>query len=453
MHLRSLVLENFRCFRRAEYEFPRITLLTGENSSGKSTVINGLLAILQGSSRESYPFSLTANGDLCTMGGYREIVYGGNERLNVGVGLRTGVGSYIGQPREQWDMYANYMYLKGKRQILPKTIRVSAKEGTFTAEQGQDGRYTVEFRASEDSAKQVAPLLENLLGTLEKVALSDVEKGKELHRLPKPKFNRELKTSRVSKLSNSRHARALFRDEILYHTYIHRLEESLRTTRSWVRYLGPARLYPDRYYFDRTPSQLRIGPRGEQIAGTLFRWQASEPKKLRQLVKYLNELELALDLKPKYVKANVLQVMVSITRKLPAASLEDVGFGLSQVLPMLVLDVDLGKGGTLLMSQPELHLHPSAQASIADYVFRRTKDLNRQYVIETHSEYLLNRFRVLVAKGEIPEEDIALYYLLMEGDEAKTTRVQIKKDGTLSGAPADFFDTYRLDAFNLAMSL
>ncbi len=68
MHLRSLILENFRCFRQATYEFTRLTLLTGRNSSGKSTVINAVLTILQGSHRESHPFTLTPNGDLCTLG-------------------------------------------------------------------------------------------------------------------------------------------------------------------------------------------------------------------------------------------------------------------------------------------------------------------------------------------------------------------------------------------------
>lgn len=453
MHLRNLQFENFRCFRRVGYAFPKITLLTGKNSSGKSTVINGLLAVLQGSPTESYPFMLTANGDLCTMGGYREIVHSGNERLSVGLGLRVGVGPYTPQPPFELDIHATYVYLRSKRQILPKTIRVSDRDGSFSANRGQDGRYTVEYHASEEAVKRLGPILTEVLVAIQKAGAFEEGEGKRTKRVVKPKLSRNLRKEGIRKLSRSKDAQDLFPDEMLYGNYLHSLDGALKTAATWIRYLGPARLYPDRYYFDRTTTQPKIGPRGEQLAGTLFRWQATQPGKLRRLVRYLNELRVALDLKPKYVKGNVLQIMVKVANKFPAASLEDVGFGLSQVLPMLVLDVDLGKGGTVLISQPELHLHPSAQASIADYMFRRTKDLNRQYVVETHSEYLLNRFRVLVAKGEIPEEDIALYYLRMDGDEVKSRRVQIKKDGTLLGAPDDFFDTYRVDSFNLAMSV
>src|SRR5262249_27352768 len=122
-------------------------------------------------------------------------------------------------------------------------------------------------------------------------------------------------------------------------------------------------------------------------------------------------------------------------------------------LPMLVSDVQLGEAATLVMSQPELHLHPSAQAAIADYIWRRTKDLKRQYVVETHSEYLINRFRLLVSKGVVPEEEVALYYLTLEEDRVEPKRIYIRKNGTLEGAPEDFFDTYRVDSFNLAMSV
>src|SRR5262249_43554722 len=153
---------------------------------------------------------------------------------------------------------------------------------------------------------------------------------------------------------------------------------------------------------------------GENLPQLLNRWRRDDAEKLRKIVEYLQELSLAAGLYPQHVKSNVLQIMVNIGRR--AFSLEDVGFGLSQVLPMLVSDVQLGEAATLVMSQPELHLHPSAQAAIADYIWRRTKDLKRQYVVETHSEYLINRFRLLVSKGVVPEEEVALYYLTLEED-------------------------------------
>src|SRR5213075_2464533 len=97
------------------------------------------------------------------------------------------------------------------------------------------------------------------------------------------------------------------------------------------------------------------------------------------------------------------------------SALPDVGFGVSQFLPLLVADLQLGKHSTFMTSQPEIHLHPRIQAEYVNHLVQSAKSNDKRYVIETHSEYLLNRFRLLITKGKIKPEDVAVYYLTRSG--------------------------------------
>ena len=106
---------------------------------------------------------------------------------------------------------------------------------------------------------------------------------------------------------------------------------------------------------------------------------------------------------------------------------------------------------TLLVAQPEIHLHPSVQAALGDYLVRRVNQENKRYIIETHSEYLLNRIRLAIVKGEIKPSDVAIYYFANSTDGSTTYPVEFTKDGQIIGAPREFFDTYMMDVMEIAL--
>ena len=97
--------------------------------------------------------------------------------------------------------------------------------------------------------------------------------------------------------------------------------------------------------------------------------------------------------------------------------------------------MQLGEKSTLLIAQPEIHLHPKVQAQFGDYLVTRVKEDKKNYVIETHSEYLMNRLRLAVVKGEIQEKDIAVFYLENDGKKAKKYELVFNKNGQIKGAP------------------
>lgn len=133
------------------------------------------------------------------------------------------------------------------------------------------------------------------------------------------------------------------------------------------------------------------------------------------------------------------------------ASLADVGFGISQFLPVITADLQLSDHSVLLLVQPEIHLHPSVQAAMGDYFVRQVRETGKQYIVETHSEYLLNRIRLAIAKGNIDPSDVSVYYFENSVNGSTTYSVEFTEDGRILNAPRGFFDTYMIDTMDIAL--
>ena len=121
-------------------------------------------------------------------------------------------------------------------------------------------------------------------------------------------------------------------------------------------------------------------------------------------------------------------------------NLIDVGYGVSQVLPILVDCALASDGTTFLVQQPEVHLHPRAQAELGTYFGALAAKQSKRFIIETHSDYLVDRLRSLVASGGPlrPEHVCILFFERAEKD-VRISEITIDGQGNLCGAP----DGYR----------
>ena len=139
--------------------------------------------------------------------------------------------------------------------------------------------------------------------------------------------------------------------------------------------------------------------------------------------------------------------------------LADLGYGVSQVLPLL-LQICLtalnnpNADAKLFIEEPETNLHPALQAKLADMFVEAGKSFNIQFIIETHSEYLIRKLQYLTAKEEIKTDDTVIYYFypaekVPEG-EKQAKKINIQEDGSLSDEfGSGFFD----EADNIALEL
>src|SRR5260370_12040232 len=217
------------------------------------------------------------------------------------------------------------------------------------------------------------------------------------------------------------------------------------TLNQQFNYISSFRHPPERTYYRKTKGTVKVGRYGENHIDQLIDWEQSKSKQFRILVKSLQDLKLLNEIQTKTFPGGRFDIKVKPSHASVDSSLIDVGFGVSQFLPIIVADLQLEKGATIAISQPEIHLHPSAQSLLGEYFFRNVTDNEKRYIIETHSEYLINKFRVLIARGDLKSDDANVYYFRKTSDRSESFRITFTKDGKIEGAPKDFFDTYMCD--------
>ncbi len=120
-------------------------------------------------------------------------------------------------------------------------------------------------------------------------------------------------------------------------------------------------------------------------------------------------------------------------------NLADVGYGVSQVLPVLTELLRTGSKSLLLLQQPEIHLHPRAQAALGS-LFCRLAGANQQFLVETHSDHLMDRVRMEVRDGNTPlnPEDVSILYFERNGAEVRIHSLGIDPEGNILDAPQGY---------------
>jgi predicted ATPase len=161
----------------------------------------------------------------------------------------------------------------------------------------------------------------------------------------------------------------------------------------------------------------------------------------------LKEMNLIEDFKVEKIAEERQEYEVKVKTKSSSvwADIPDVGFGISQVLPVLVQLFYAPDHATILMEQPELHLHPSAQAALADVMIYALKarenaqTRNIQLIIETHSEHFLRRLQRRIAEKSIENDKISAYFANTNGTNVKLDPLAIDLFGNISNWPDGFF--------------
>ena len=121
-------------------------------------------------------------------------------------------------------------------------------------------------------------------------------------------------------------------------------------------------------------------------------------------------------------------------------NLTDVGYGISQVLPVLAGGYNMGRGSTFIVEEPEIPLHPKAQSHLADF-FTSLHDKGIQCILETHSEHLIVRLQTHVAKGRIDPKNIIVYYVHTEGEVKGVVKLTLGPNGLFNEKwPRGFFE-------------
>jgi predicted ATPase len=215
-------------------------------------------------------------------------------------------------------------------------------------------------------------------------------------------------------------------------------------------YLGPLREYPYRDYRWSGAEPMDMGRRGEKVVSALL--SAAQQKKMigrgkgskpleAKVAWWLKQLGLIHDFKVAEVNKsnNLYEVRVQRSKDSASVLLPDVGFGVSQVLPVIVLCYYVPEGSTILLEQPEIHLHPMVQRGLADVFIDAAKTRSVQIIVESHSEHMLRRLQRRVAEAKLSKDEAALYFCDAKNGASEMTPLSLGLFGDIQNWPRDFF--------------
>ena len=239
-------------------------------------------------------------------------------------------------------------------------------------------------------------------------------------------------------------------------------------TRS-LKYLGPLRDEPKPLYpLAASTDPADVGLRGEMTASVLdlhkarpiryiptsrFSSAAIEQKTSTRtletaVIDWLQYLGVADNVQSQDLGKLGHELKVTLSKDDKPHDLTHVGVGVSQVLPILVACLLAESDTTLILEQPELHLHPRVQTLLGDF-FMSMAILRKQCIIETHSEYLINRLRFRAAAASEKKSltsYMKIYFVEKENNSSTFRDVAVNEYGAIVDWPEGFFDQSQREA-------
>lgn len=471
----KLWLENFKSFGPAvELELAPITLIYGPNASGKSSVIQSLL--LQKQSLETG--TITLSGMYAGLGSVGGTVHRHDDSRQITVGFELAVPV-------RWEMASEAVSPGVTRAVKLAVSSDAAGSPALNGVELRAGGFGFRFLADpEQNAGWRLPLdgavrLVEMASDPEVVWQADARKkplsarrASDVRRVlgqahadeGVPVASTGLLPDRVE-IDFTRYAEGTTHDPAeLAGASLRRsfgllngaradLERALRE----LCYLGPVRSAPERTYERGAVSRQRtLDPKGADAANVLF----DSPSDAQAVSKWLNILKV-----PYCVSVHALQsehpgvgdllhmeLLDHRFRPPVAVSAADVGFGVSQLLP-LVVQLLVARDQVICIEQPEIHLHPRLQAEFAEILIESVSAEGRanQVIVETHSEHLMLRLQRKIRAGEIPAEDVAVLYVDIDEtrEAAEAKRIRLDDRGRfLDRWPGGFFDERFAEIFD-----
>jgi AAA domain, putative AbiEii toxin, Type IV TA system len=407
-----LQFEGIRCFSTAQDALVRpLTLLVGENSSGKST----FLALCQLASAITYGFDqeFPFNDPPFLMGAFDQIASYRGERGGRAKSFSIGI-SLDGNIRNG-SIQAEFVSKNGQPSL--RKWRIAVEDAVWQITRGAN-------------RKKDLLLVKSSLGKKELVLDKPVRHFDVLE-LPVKYYVDQPELQVIGEV---------FTDSVW--DLLRRTREKLRQAIGSRTYaLAPVRTFPQRTY---NPVSAEPNPGGSHVPMLLALLARSVAKRER------TALRAALD---EFGANSGLYEHIEIVRKGekesdpfqigvksggPIFNLVDVGYGVSQALPILVDTLQRRSSDEVfLLQQPEVHLHPRAQAEVGSF-FARMAGKNKRFVIETHSDYLIDRVRMEVRRGKLRPEDVSLLYFERQNSGAMIHCLELDKDGSITNQPESY---------------
>lgn len=434
---------------RQEMTLKPLTFLIGKNNVGKSSIYAPLLMLKQTLSATNPETALLSRGHLIDVGIFQDYVTAHNPQRDISLGISISNQSAAHTPRRQTPgklvttfgspdgiqakLLSQSIYsTEGERVVLRKRALDSAPFDTFESTllpRNTPGRPRQEVAKLKKSmrAEQPRGFLFAGTGALE---------------LPQDYLDDEDRWKKVREW----YARA----RQLY-TFQQRAARQFRRVLNSINYVGPLRRSAQRTYRLGAESPSDVGTDGEYAPELIFRSrETSTHADLNTWLIRLGYGELGFE----SIGDDYFQMLLFVPGHGYGVNVAHTGTGVSQILPILTQGVTSDPGSTLVFQQPELHLNPAQQTTVADFMIDQVVN-HKRVIVESHSEHMLLRLRRRIAEGLIDSNDVAIYFIEdFRDDHTGIREVPIDSIGNIDRTewPNGFFEEQLDDSFALAIA-
>lgn len=458
----KISIENFKAIKSlADYELKPLTVLSGVNSSGKSSFIQLLLLLKQTLNLDSSRNPLYLNGDLFQITDYKDIVTAKNldNRLKVAFEFTKAEDtSFKNEKRIAiFDSYQSF------------TIKI---EVIFDYKDGQIfiTTFSINYSLPAGDKKEQFVKFETVLGEFNKykIEANNLLFGDELWGLNPnvtdlqyssifPQFY-EITEIEVGESTKTQGENIHQQITTKYFPKVDGIKALLQKKFDAISYIGPLRDQPKDAYA-MSNSKRYVGKLGEFTAQILENF-ATEPISFNSPT--LGEDEITYTIidcslldAVKFWMCDIFKIGVNIYSKRNGdaytiflkneagieTTIKHVGFGISQILPIVVEGLLMPKDGTLILEQPEIHLHPRIQSLLFDFLYSLVLQ-GKNVIIETHSDHFITRMRRRIA--ESPDsahiDNINLTFIEPNKGEVYFEMIELDDMGTTNYFPEDFIE-------------
>ena len=394
----NITLENFKCFRRISVDSKLITVLIGPNGTGKSAVLQALLLLKQ--SRHIVDW-LSLDGDLIRFAPEAFMLHGSESKLN-GVRLALSMSLPIDSEEVQGPVKFEIDLEFSKQATL-----VTNRGLTTFKTKGQE--YVIFFDVVSRPPEVLTPggsYTYNVGPAVNSFSVAATQ--------GKPELSRPL----LAKLSQA--------PEVALAKW--KMVPAARGLTRGVYALGPVS-------YDDISGAKGLGTQEDNTATTLA-YSQSEVAKVSQLMRQITKVGFKVETVPPQSAKPISESLAG------DISILAEGFGTNALVHLLFEVVRTAPGAAVLIEEPEIHLHPKAQADLASVLVEEAKSGDKQMVITTHSEHVAGRLLTLVAEGKLSADELAIYSF--EKDKqgvCSASELEVTDRGQVSGGLKGFFET------------
>lgn len=394
--INQLELMTFKCFEKLRLPLGPLTLLSGTNASGKSTVIQSLVLLHQSFQDDTNSFRITLNGDMVNLGTVTDVVDQVTGRNSILIGLADDEGSI------QWSFSGDRTDMSMK--LVGLVVDGMEIELDPAFQEADFGPMT--SSSSYGNAR-------NVVGAIERLNYIAAEREGPREFYP--------------------------------------LKDMYALTR-----LRPLSVVSDPYAVDQRFS-TRVGSRGENAISVLY-WKGDDliaddlritgavPTFMHQVGARMNTFFPGCSVNVQPVpQTNAVTLGIRMSEATEYLRPIHCGFGITQVLPIVISALSIPQNDLFLIENPEAHLHPAGQALMGHFL-AELANYGIQVIVETHSDHVLNGIRRAVKRGTIPAERVMLHFFRSRSaDGPQVMSPVVDSSGNVDFWPEGFFDQFDKD--------